>query len=41
MINTPSFAVVGHQNKGKSSIAATLAQDDSVYIDRLSGSTKA
>jgi len=37
---TPSFAVVGHPNKGKSSIVATLAQDDSVYIDRVSGSTK-
>ena len=37
----PSFAVVGHPNKGKSSIVATLAQDDSVYIDRVSGSTTA
>lgn len=37
--NTPRLAVVGHPNKGKSSIVATLAQDDSVYIDRLSGST--
>lgn len=36
----PRFAVVGHPNKGKSSIVATLAQDDSVYIDRLSGSTR-
>lgn len=36
----PRFAVVGHPNKGKSSIVATLAQDDSVYIDRVSGSTK-
>lgn len=36
----PRFAVVGHPNKGKSSIVATLAQDDSVYIDRISGSTK-
>lgn len=35
----PRFAVVGHPNKGKSSIVATLAQDDSVYIDRVSGST--
>ncbi len=38
-MTTPRFAVVGHPNKGKSSIVATLAQDDSVYIDRLSGST--
>lgn len=37
--NLPRFAVVGHPNKGKSSIVATLAQDDSIYIDRLSGST--
>jgi GTPase Era involved in 16S rRNA processing len=36
----PRFAVVGHPNKGKSSIVATLAQDDSVYIDRISGSTR-
>lgn len=36
----PRFAVVGHPNKGKSSIVATLAQDDSVYIDRVSGSTR-
>ncbi len=27
---TPAFAVVGHPNKGKSSIVATLAQDDGV-----------
>lgn len=38
-VHTPRFAVVGHPNKGKSSIVATLAQDDSVYIDRISGST--
>lgn len=36
----PRFAVVGHPNKGKSSIVATLARDDSVYIDRVSGSTR-
>jgi len=39
-MTTPRFAVVGHPNKGKSSIVATLAQDDSVYIDRLSGTTR-
>lgn len=38
--SVPRFAVVGHPNKGKSSIVATLAQDDSVYIDRVSGSTR-
>lgn len=37
---SPRFAVVGHPNKGKSSIVSTLAQDDSIYIDRISGSTK-
>ena len=35
----PSFAVVGRPNKGQSSIVATLARDDSGYIDRRSGST--
>ena len=28
----PRFAVVGHPNKGKSSIVSTLAGDDSVEI---------
>ena len=28
----PTFAVVGRPNKGKSSIVATLARDDAVYI---------
>lgn len=37
---TPTFAVVGHPNKGKSSIVATLAQDDSVAISAQSGTTK-
>jgi hypothetical protein len=36
---TPVFAVVGHPNKGKSSIVATLAQDDSVAISAQSGTT--
>ncbi len=35
----PTFAVVGHPNKGKSSIVATLAQDDSVQISPISGTT--
>jgi GTPase Era involved in 16S rRNA processing len=34
-----SFAVVGHPNKGKSSIVSTLAQDDSVAISQQSGTT--
>ena len=37
---TPIFAVVGHPNKGKSSIGATLAQDDSVAISAESGTTR-
>ena len=39
-MTTPRFAVVGHPNKGKSSIVSTLARDDSIYIDRVSGSTR-
>lgn len=35
----PLFAVVGHPNKGKSSIVATLAQNDSVAISTQSGTT--
>ena len=36
----PSFAVVGRPNKGKSSIVATLARDDAIFIDAKAGSTK-
>jgi len=39
-VTVPVFAVVGRPNKGKSSIVATLARDDSVYIDARSGSTR-
>ncbi len=40
MIQThPKFAVVGHPNKGKSSIVSTLAFDDSVGISDTPGST--
>ncbi len=35
----PRFAVVGHPNKGKSSIVATLARDDSVAIGSEPGTT--
>ncbi len=35
----PSFAVVGHPNKGKSSIVSTLARDDSIAISQQSGTT--
>lgn len=36
----PSFAVVGRPNKGKSSIVATLARDDSVQVAARAGSTR-
>lgn len=36
----PAFAVVGHPNKGKSSIVSTIAQNDSVAISPRSGTTK-
>ena len=35
----PKFAVVGHPNKGKSSIVSTLAFDDAVQISDTPGST--
>jgi len=38
-MTTPVFAVVGRPNKGKSSIVATLARDDAVYINPRAGST--
>lgn len=36
----PTFAVVGHPNKGKSSIVSTIAQNDSVAISPQSGTTR-
>lgn len=39
-LSAPSFAVVGRPNKGKSSIVATLARDDSVHIAAAAGSTR-
>jgi hypothetical protein len=38
-MTTPVFAVVGHPNKGKSSIVATLARDETVAISPLPGTT--
>lgn len=35
----PVFAVVGHPNKGKSSIVSTIAQNDSISISPQSGTT--
>jgi len=39
MTAQPSFAVVGHPNKGKSSIVSTLAHDDTVRVGDLPGTT--
>lgn len=39
-MSLPRFAIVGHPNKGKSSIVATLAEDDSVAISSEPGTTK-
>jgi len=39
MRETPTFAVVGHPNKGKSSIVASLSLDDSVNISDIPGTT--
>lgn len=38
-ISHPKFAVVGHPNKGKSSIVSSLALDDSVEISDTPGTT--
>lgn len=35
----PSFAVVGHPNKGKSSVVATLVENASIAISRIPGTT--
>ena len=35
----PTFAVVGHPNKGKSAIVATLAEDEGVAISDVPGTT--
>ncbi len=37
---TPVFAVVGHPNKGKSSIVSTIAQNDSIVTSPQSGTTR-
>lgn len=36
----PTFAIVGHPNKGKSSIVATLAEDDTVVVSPDPGTTR-
>jgi len=37
---TPTFAVVGRVNKGKSSVVSTLIEDDSVRVDPEPGTTR-
>lgn len=37
---TPVFAILGHPNEGKSSVVATLAEDDSVRISPTPGETR-
>ena len=39
-MSAPTFVVVGHVNRGKSSIVSTLAADDSVAIDARPGTTQ-
>lgn len=39
-MNAPAFAVVGHPNKGKSSLVATLARDVTVRIGPEPGTTR-
>ena len=39
MTDTPTFAVLGAVNHGKSSVAATLAENDQVRISRMPGET--
>jgi len=41
MKSAPNFAVVGHPNKGKSSIVATLSQNDAIAIALEPGTTRA
>jgi Domain of unknown function (DUF3482)/50S ribosome-binding GTPase len=40
MAHAPVFAVVGHPNKGKSSIVATLSQNDAIAIALEPGTTR-
>ena len=40
MANAPVFAVVGHPNKGKSSVVATLSQNDAIAIAMEPGTTR-
>ncbi|MBH85051.1 MAG: GTPase [Alteromonadaceae bacterium] len=40
MAEAPSFAVVGHPNRGKSSVVATLSQNDGIAIAMEPGTTR-
>ncbi len=40
MTAPPTLVVVGHVNKGKSSVVATLTEDDTVPVDRTPGTTR-
>lgn len=40
MSDFPRFAIVGHPNKGKSSLVATLARDEHVEVGSAPGTTK-
>ena len=40
MSRHPTFAIVGHPNKGKSSIVATLAEDETVVVSPDPGTTR-
>jgi hypothetical protein len=37
---TPTFAVVGRVNKGKSSVVSTLIEDESILVDKEPGTTR-
>lgn len=39
-LTVPTFTIVGHPNKGKSSIVSTLAQTDTIAISQRSGTTE-
>lgn len=39
MNELPTFAIIGHPNEGKSSIIATLSQDDGIAISPIAGET--
>lgn len=40
MVDAPAFAVVGHPNRGKSSVVSTLSQNDSIAIAMEPGTTR-